>query len=300
MFGISDLITVAILDDAFQFASKNPHHIEFVLSQFTQNKALKELVGQNHIKDCIDFIVNNRVNIVPYYSADLEQLPSIGVVSQGHEGQQFLGDHGREQLVDINRPVTYADFNAKSINGSTMIVPSEYKLHETLWPGLIVENKDSSIKSAKLESIFTEGTQTVLELSEDFEKGTSLKNWIARSVGSFKGYKIASSIDDVDIHVILTTEGDIVLHRLLSIVLRWAFKRSRLNFDKYGLQVATFNWGAPNLIENAEHIFESRCTISAKFTDSWIEQEFNTLDSMKTSVCLDVDSDDDRENVRIE
>ncbi|MEM4380554.1 MAG: hypothetical protein QXL01_07740, partial [Thermoplasmatales archaeon] len=72
MFGIVDLIVVAGLKDALNFLSKNPKHIEFILGQFCQ-QPISHIVGQNYIKECIDAVQGQRIEVNPYYQMDIKK-----------------------------------------------------------------------------------------------------------------------------------------------------------------------------------------------------------------------------------
>lgn len=277
MFGISDLLTVCVLEEAFEFLSRNPHHLEFVLCAFVQNKRLADKVGLEHIKECMDFVTNNRLQISTFYEADLEKFPSITVISSGAENQKFLGETGIDVTVDVNREIVYAEWTADSIDGDNMLVSGSYNLDKKLWPGLIIANEDASIEPVVLEGIVEgEGTQALC-LSAALPDGVPAGGWKAVSSGSFKKYALAASKDDTRVQCKLTTNGDLSVHRCLSIALRWALKRYRLRFDEYGMQEMTFSYTPPVVTDDTEHIYESIYTLDSQFTDHWIDKEYDTL-----------------------
>lgn len=296
MFGMTDLLTVCVIEEAFEFLSRNPHHLEFILCAFIQNKRLSEKVGPEHIKQCIDFITNNKIEINTYYEADLEKMPSIVVVSSGNENQKFLGDQGISIPVEVNRPVTYASWTASSVDGDTMTVPSSLKLDEKLWPGLIIVNEDTSIPAVLLEGIL-KGSPTSLCLNAALPDGVPCKGWSAISSGSHKKYQLSASKDDVRVQCKLTTNGDMSIHRLLSIALRWALKKYRLRFDTYGMIETTFSYTPPVVVDSEQHIFESVYTIDAQFVDHWIEKEWDTLpQGFNFAVCSKATNEDEEKD----
>jgi hypothetical protein len=95
MIGMADLITVAVIKNKLEFLSKNPTHLEFILGAFACDP-IRSYVGKEHLKQCIDFVTQNRIQVAPYYELDMKRRPSIGVVSSGREESMFLGDYGSE------------------------------------------------------------------------------------------------------------------------------------------------------------------------------------------------------------
>jgi hypothetical protein len=300
-FGIPDLAATVIIQDALDFLSKNPKHLEFILSMYCRYPRLQKFVGTKHLKDCMDYILENRIEVGPFYQVDIKRRPSISIVSSGAESQQFLGDYGtQQQQQKILPPLIYADFDATKIKGDTLTVPAGYKLESILWHGVFIAN---GTEIFKLEGIVAKaGKPTVLCLDREIPEGTSLKGWRACSDDRKKGYVINASIDDITIQLKLSTNGDFVIHRLLVILLRYCIKSRRMEFDNYGIQVASVNFSPPMLTDPDEMEFESVFTLSAKFTDHWIEKEFDLPDAAaKIDIGLIASSvDEENQDVELE
>lgn len=276
MFGISDLITVSVIRDGLKFLSNNPTHIEYILGQFCI-KSITDLVGIEHIKQCVDFIKNNRIEVYPFYQADMKKRPSVVVVASGAESMQFIGDFGAINLPIVTLPeIKYSEFNIKSIDGCTVKVSSNYNLESKLWKGMYISALGFQ---AKLEGILTRDNEdTILYLDKEVPENVSLVGWSATSSDRRKGAILNASTDDVVIQCKLTTTGDFSVHRLLAIVIRYCLKIGRLKFDEMGLQVATFSYSPPMLTDQDELEYESIFSITGKFTDHWIEREFDAPD----------------------
>src|SRR5574343_1329796 len=148
MFGMADLIVVAGLKLQLEFLAKYPHHIEFILGSFNIPD-IQNLVGRDHVKQCIDFISNNKITVVPYYQADLKDRPLLAVVSSGREEIKYFANYGSEGCGNPCAnlpPLVYAQFDVKSIgsNLDTLIVPAGLKLEEKIWPNVILTNGEQS------------------------------------------------------------------------------------------------------------------------------------------------------------
>jgi hypothetical protein len=283
MFGISDLIVVSVIKDGLDFLSKNPYHLQFILGAFCSDP-IRNQVGDSHIKECIDFVTQNRIQVAPYYQLDMKRRPCIGVVASGAEAMQFLGDAAYDSSCGdpcaILPPRVYCSFDAVGIKGirrDVLLVPQELKLETKLWPGLHITNGPFSANLIGTKT--NKSGNTELYLDTELPTGIALRGWSAQSDVRSRGVKVSASTDDVRVQMTLTTTGDLGVHRLLSIVLRYCLKRGRPFFDKNGLQVATYTYTPPIMSEQSEIEFESTCTIDGKFTDHWIESEFDVPDS---------------------
>lgn len=274
MFGFSDLVTCAVLDNGFRFLASNPAHLEFILSPFICNESLRNLVGIEHVKNCVDYVTNNRIHIAPYYQLDMTKRPSLAVVASGSESIQFIGDYGSTSQREATLPPTvFTTWDAKNIKKDTMKVSKNSLLEKKIWPGVVVTN---GIDYAIVKGIIVkDNADTVLCLDRDLPDNSRLTGWKAQSDTKDRGVVINSSVDDVVVQVKLTTTGDYSLHRLLSVVTRYCLKKNRLMFDSMGMQVATFSYSPPMLTESSDLEFESVLKIEAKMTDSWIEKDFD-------------------------
>jgi predicted DNA-binding helix-hairpin-helix protein len=271
MFGIADLIVVAGMKDALDFLSKNPKHIEFILGAFNSDK-ISHIVGKKHIDDCVRYIVNNRIEVAPYYQMDIKKRPSLSVVASYTESQQFVGDQGRTEYSMSLPARIYETFTVKRIEDQTLYVSPELALEDKLWLGLHITKGNSIYKLRGILAREGQDTQLVLDRTIKSSDNT-IEPWHAASARNDKIYSINSSQDDVQVQMNLQTIGDASTHRLLATVIRYCLKKQRLWLDSYGLQVSTFSQTPPILTEEGESEFQTVFTIQSKFTDSWIDYE---------------------------
>jgi hypothetical protein len=294
MFGMADLLTVAVINNGLQHLARNPFHLEFILGAFAR-EPLQSMVGVEHIKQCVDFVTQNRIQVAPYYQLDIKRRPSIGVIAQGREEQQFLGDYGSQQVMNTQEsalpPRIYATFDAIAVNSTNdgLLVAPGLKLTEKLWVGQILTNGKVTTRVAGILPS-PDGIQPDTVLTKDMLVApVGLQGWKAQSMERAKGIVLNASQDLVTIQLSLSTTGDMGIHRLFQNVTRYCLKRGRLLFDSYGLQVATFSHTPMVASEPNEPEFESTFTIEARYTDAWIEKEFDLPDSTAKLV-VDVDA----------
>jgi len=281
MMNLADLAVIEALKSGLAFLASNPNHIEFMLAGFEEISPIRKLVGPEYIKQCVDYMSNNRVYVTPYYEYDIKRTPSIAVVSSGAEGQQFIGDYGSNVFGPIFcKPRVYTRWDATSIDltTNTMSVSPSYLLETKLWRNVVITDGTQELR---LDGVLTrEGQDTQLFFKPTTPITTiNLKGWQSQSDQPQKGYEISSSIDDVSIQCKLSTVGDASLHRLLQMAVRYILKMRRPLLDSYGLQCATFNYSPVMQTDQEEQLYESAVTITAKAPEAWISAEYDLNDT---------------------
>lgn len=285
MIGVLDLFVVTTLENKIKELIANPDRIEFLLCGFHANQQMLDYIGAPYVKQAVEYILNNKINIFPYYNLDMQKHPSVAVVCSGNEHQKFIGDYGQNETYQAVRPTVVAKFDAKSISGDSMTVPTELNLKDKLWIGLVVTNGVTS-------NIISGIDESTIYFKEPFPLETRLTNWQAQTLGSYKMYEVGASIDNVTIQIKITTMGDPSLHRIVQLILRGVIKSARLDFDNIGLQDISISYGSLALTNQDDSIFESVISIDGKFTDRWVIREFDTFDpASKINIRLCADSD---------
>lgn len=276
MIGVLDLFAVSVLDNKFKELVQHPDRIEYMLCGFHINQNMFDFVGAEYIKNSIEFLLNNKVTIIPYYNLDAMKNPTIAVISSGGESQQFIGDYGFQadaQQTVKNSPLIIAEFTATTISGKDMTVAPELKLNEKLWPGVVITNGEFS---NTVEGIMDAST---ICFRDEFPENISPENWTAQTSGTDRRYVINASTDSVSVQCKLTTHGDPSLHRLMSVILRGIIKSARLDFESIGFQNTKVSYGSMVLTNQDDLTFESVVTIDGIFTDHWILREYDTIDA---------------------
>jgi hypothetical protein len=284
MFGMAELVTVYVIKNGLENLAANPDQCRFILGGFSE-QPLRSLVSMDHINQAVEFVTKNRIQVAPYYEMDIKQRPSVAIVSSGAETQQYLGDYGRTEISSsqaVMTPVVYAEFDAKLLDGDTLIVSPELKIEKKIWPGVIVANGKFT---ARVQGILVrDGDDTRLQLDTAIPAGTQYKGWKAQSLPREKGVEILSSMDKVTLQANLMTTGSASVHRLLALVIRYCLKRGRQLFEIYGLQVPTVSYSPLMLTDDGELEYQSVFTIETMVSDSWIHREFDLNDNTKNIV----------------
>lgn len=289
MLIVPELITTAVLQQQLKYLAQHPTHLQFMLGMFNKN-VLGKLVGPHYVKQAIDMISNNRIMVAPYYDLDMKHVPRISLVSSHSESQMYLGDIGTVDpdatIQQTLAPVTYAEFDVKSISGDTLFVSANLNLDQTLFPGLTITNNETTRVLQGVLVRTGQDTQLVLNQAVDTSE-VSLRDWKAQSGVGARGFVLGASTDDVTVQARLNTNGDPTVHRLLALVVRNCLKRGRLWFDLYGLQVATIAQTPMIAVEDTEIEYETLFTIQGKSTDHWVIQEFDTPEFIEADTIAD-------------
>lgn len=273
MFGCSDLVTICVLENQLSILRKYPNRLNFILSPFSKYERIRTKVGAQYIDQVVKFILNNEISIIPAYLPGVPKGPSIYVLSQTGEGQQFLGDYGNITESAVYDPIVYSEFDAVSIVDDVISVSYDAHIESKVWTGVILTNGTTS---AFLESIgpVRAGSNTELYLDRDLPVGTRLSGWKAQSHAVRTNFEVHGDIEDVRVQAILRTSGDPSVHRVLSSVIRMCLKAGRPEFDAFGMQTSTFSQGFMTPIESEGGLIcETTYNITAKFPEFWVAAE---------------------------
>ena len=269
MFGQSDLIVIAAVERAFEHLRNNPSHLEFILN-FFDIPEIRKSFGRDYIKNCIDYINNNRVLIKPYLFPDLSQIPSFVVGATSSEVQQYMGSYG-ETFSKTQSPATYATFDVINYENSWIYVSPEASIEKKVWVGMWLTAGDFA---AKIKSVMLVASDaTVVELDRPVLEGTSFTDWKAQMCSNDRVFTCGSSMERATIQGKLTTSGDIATHRVMCTVIRYALKYERLYMDDLGLQNTVVSQGMPTVTDDEAPIYESMFTIEGDLHDFFIEKE---------------------------
>ena len=285
-FLVPELITTVILQNKMEFLSKNPDHLNWMLSPFVTNRDVANLVGSQYVKQCVEYITNNKINIRPANEADIGKLPSIAIMSYQNESQQFVGDYGASmEQCNIHEyaPETIHTFDVISYSGDTIKAAKGQGTFEKIWPRLHAKQGDFVSRILQLHETDTE---VVITMEDNIPVGTPYKGWQAVTSKTHKFYDIGASLESVKVNVTLTTAGDYSLHRILVVLLRYCLKSSRLQFETMGLQTPTFSQQPVILVDDTQMIWQTPFMIQAVTADYWINGEDLSNDSAQLNITM--------------
>jgi hypothetical protein len=143
-FPVAELITTAVIEDRLEYLSKHPDHLNWMLSPYVMYGRIARLVDAKYVAQCVEYLHNNRPMVKPVYELDMQKMPSIVVSSYQAESQQFLGDEGSSVMASEQQPRSILTFDALSVLGNTVVVSSNQKVLETVWPSLYFQSGDFS------------------------------------------------------------------------------------------------------------------------------------------------------------
>ena len=231
--------------------------------------------GSRYIKQCVDLITQNKITIVPYYLLDIVKLPSISVVADYRENLDFLGDFGNTCTTDIIPPAVITTLNAikwpTELNG---LVCNEHL--DLLQAGLWLR-QDQFITRIKYILPASDNSSYTIFTEDDLPR-IKLIDWEVVTNSHTKIAEIHTSSNDVEVMINLKSSGDIEVHKLLALVVRYCLKSHRLFIDSRGLQLGKSSQSYPIPYDQEQGIFQTNFNLNGKYFDSWIQYEETTKD----------------------
>ena len=274
MFGLADIVVISAMDRALAHLRKNPSHLEFILSAFASPDIVKYF-GHEYIKNCVDYINNNKIFIKPYLFPDMNQIPSFVVGATYSESSQYIG----QESVDFTKrqcPKVYAEFDVQNYDKSWVFLDDSEQIETKVWVGMLLTVGSFS---AKIKSVMVRpGDTTIVELDTEVPVGTPFRGWKAQMYTNDKYFKCGSSMERANVQCKLTTSGDIATHRMMATIFRYAFKHERIYMDSMGLQNTVISQSMPTVTDDENPIYESLFTMEGDLHDFWIENELSMPD----------------------
>jgi len=215
------------------------------------------------------------------YRLDSSQIPSISCTFEGgSESQQFMGDMGHFSN-ETQRPIRYAQFNVNSISDKgELLVSEQYGLESRLWRELrIVHGSKSWILK---DIVYLPGHDITLILDSPVETTESLLDWEAVSHDRALITTIGTSLDSVVVKIYMDVAGEPEMCEMLSCVMRYILKQSRLDLIENGMNELVFSYSS--MMRNEQYgqpAWTMQFTIQGKLTDEWIMAESYSPDRMQ-------------------
>lgn len=285
MILLPHLYILQYLKKQFSYLRDHPEHLEFLLSGFLLNDEMNNIYGAPYIDKAMKWISENEFYFTLGYRLDLDKLPNICVTYEGgSEERQFIGDYADTQKVSINTK-TYAFFDIKDIDADgNLVVSKDLNLTNKVWRRLLVKNK--KFESQIIDFQTNKNDDLVLVLSLKADKTLPLSGWKAVSPLKAKSLVIGSSFDRARVTVYMNIAGDPELAELISCVLRYLLKQSRMYLLKNGMEDISFSHSALN--RNADfpesNVWLTQHTINGALQDQWIITESNGADKIQLTV----------------
>jgi|WetSurMetagenome_2_1015567.scaffolds.fasta_scaffold34180_2 hypothetical protein len=276
------LVVLHRIRESFQYLASNTAHLNFILSSYALKPSMAAVYGK-FIDQAIQWIKNHadEVTFCLGYRLDSSQIPSISCTFEGgSESQQFMGDFGYVSN-DAKEPIRYALFNLNSINeNGELVVSNQYGLETRLWRELRIMHGQSSwiLK----DMVYLPDKNLTLIMDKPVPTTESLKDWSAVSHDRALITTVGTSLDSVVVKVYMDVAGEPEMCEMLSCVMRYVLKQSRLDLMNNGMN--EINFGYSSIMRNelyGQPAWTMQFTIQGKLTDEWILTESYSPDKMK-------------------
>jgi hypothetical protein len=283
------IVVLHRIRDSFRYLASNTSHLNFILSSYVQKPSMSNIYAK-FIDQAINWIQKHSEEMFfgLGYRLDSSQIPACAVTFEGGtESQQFFGDYGHIEN-ETKDPIKYALFNIKSINESgELVVSNQYGLETRLWRELRIvhENKSWILK----DIVYLPGKDLTLVMDHPVPKTETLLDWSAVSNDRALIRTVGTSLDSVTIKVYMDVAGDPEMCEMLSLIMRYILKQSRLDLMNNGLNEIVFSYSPIMRNEQYGHpAWSMQFNISGKLTDQWILTESEVPDKMKLITPCDV------------
>jgi hypothetical protein len=294
MILLPHLYILQYLKNQMAFLRSKPEHLEFLLGAYGLNDEMNGIYGAPYIDRAIKWISENEFHYTLGYRLDIDKLPNICVTYEGgSEERQFIGDYADTEKVSI-KPKIYASFDIKSIDANgDLVVSKDLNLLNSIWRRLIVKN--NKFKSQIIDFQTNDDDDLVIVLDKKAPKDVPLVNWKAQSPLESKNLVIGSSFDRVKISIYVSLSGDPELSELISSVIRYLLKQSRMYLIQNGLEDISFSHTAISRSADfpESNVWITQHAINGSLQDRWIITESKGADRLELTVKARLKTEDD-------
>ena len=280
MFALSDMIIIEIIEKGLENLRLNPHHLDYILGTYSSTPFLRNIHGKDYTKHCMDLVLNNKIQVSPYYVLNNMQLPHIAVVATYSEAEMMLGDYVGSNIEELP-PRTLGTFDAVSIapDGLSIFVPNAYSVSEFAFPGTYLHN--GNFKS-QIEMTIPGNTQTQIYIKNVMPN--KLVGWTVKTMSTSCVATINASGNNCTVMIKLKSSGDVEVHKLLCLILRYCLRFGRIYLEGHNLYLSTTNQDMLVLEDESQQIFATVFSMSGKSFDFWIESEHRNPDHISLEV----------------
>ena len=287
MFGLSDLIVINAIEDGLANLRANPMHLDFILGMYEHTPFMRALHGSAYIRQCKEFVLNNKIFVKPYYVYDLAKMPSIAVIAQYAEDLQFIGDTGFSEFEGELMPIKLCDILGVAWgekDEQELIIGNAAAVQPQLYAGCYLR-QDRFV--TKVDCIIPIDEQRATIVCNDVLPRNRLIDWIAQTASSSRIAVINSSGNTTQVSIDLKSSGDIETHKLLALLVRYCLKRGRFLMDRNGLQISTTNQNFPVMHDEENSIFQTVFNLHGKILDNWIQYDQENQNYQNLTMCAD-------------
>jgi hypothetical protein len=306
---LADLAVMATIQSGLQHLKENPDELEYILSNYVDLCMINKMTGgYKYVRMLMDVMLEKtgqQIIVDEYYTQNTQSNYAVYVISSGGESNKFFSDYGQEEQQQIEPKVYLIADAIKNKGKNKLVFLKNTGILDAVSIGMkavistptgnfeafvkeIFPDKKSLPDAPTAEGFNNSDSVTVI-LDKDipiFEGKPSLKGWSFKSRHSIRTAIINASGDSVNIGVLLKTTGDIQLHKLFTLVMRYILKKGRMTLESQGLQVATITQSPPSEEGGTQDVaFTTTFSIKATAFDFWIDKKV----SLPDKICLHVD-----------
>ena len=283
MMHAPDLVVIGVLKNRLDYLRKNPDELAMMMSYYSGLWPQSDAIGGSPAK-YIDQAVRlftgrskDMIEVNQAYALSPNSNYGIYCLASSQESIREFGDYGASEK-QVLTPTVYATTGCDHIDEqedhSFLVFRRSCGLEDKIWSLQRVVNK-----------YFTDTFLVVAVTADDDWITVELDGVVplvdgVQPLGSYRfqafesGYNVVfgTSSDTVTIRCQLVTRGDLEIHRILAMIVRWALKSGRQQMEMNGIQVATFSQSEPTPDQAGEFAngFTSGFSITGISHDSWI------------------------------
>lgn len=306
---LADLAVMATVQSGLRHLKENPDELEYLLSNYVDLCMINKLTGgYKYVRMLMDVMLEKtgqQIIVDEYYTQNTQSNYAVYVISSGGESNKFFSDYGQEEQQQIDPKVYLIADAIKNKGKNKLVFLKSTEVLDAVSVGMkatistptgnfeasvtdVFPDNKSLPDAPSSEGLNNSDSITVV-IDKDlpiFEGKPLLKGWSFKSKHGTKVAVINASGDSVNIGVLLKTTGDIQLHKLFTLVMRYILKKGRMTLESQGLQVATITQSPPSEEGGTQDmIFTTTFSIKATAFDFWIDKKVLLPDK----ICLHVD-----------
>lgn len=288
MLHATDLVVLAAIKDNMKHLQENQDELELVLSNFIDISVVKNLMRDpiKYVRQAIDVINGKNGVALEYFQAYTTQSSpnyAIYVKASNTEDLQYMNDFGTYQEITIN-PKLYATENAIGLHDEYTLIfdPTRY-MGNKIFTGLKAINRSANFEASVIDLVVHSDNSTWVTLNQLVPVALNkpvLAGWEFQSPTARRTYRLHGSGDQVNVQVALRTAGDIELHRVFAMLVRYCLKRGRQShFEFNNFQKTTVVQSEVEQDSMRPDIgFETFFTVSGVSHDMWVDSKWDSKD----------------------
>jgi hypothetical protein len=309
----ADMAVMSIVLNRLQYLRDNPDELAMLFEHYRLQWSYFSAIGcdpEQYIAKIVELFTKKNyplINVFEGYTRQPSPNFAIFVYSSSSEETKFMGDF-HEYATETLTPTVYAtNIKVHHIenfeDSSILYISRRCNLQDKIWRLQRVVNPQIPDQSWLVTQIADDGEQYIrVELNDAISEVNGqipLTGWEFRAFASGWQVEYGISTDAVTARLFLRTAGDIELHKLLCMIVRYCLKSGRHLFEFQNCQLSTMGQSEPqpDFSGEAASGFTSVFNLSFRSTDRWIRQRTRLPERITFQVQAYSDPDDSATDV---